>query len=202
MADVADALAREYQYLADGGGVPGPSVQAEVAAGVESTVSSFEDISSSMSGMSAMADGAGFAGVLTDEGDTPEDGTPEETPEETTPGTPASMMPTLAEVMQMSGQAAKLSGHASQYMNLFNQAMGQIQQVASLGQRGQGAAAPAEEAAAEEAAPEEAALAAGVDGAGAAVGADVAERAPIEDIGVAAVGAEQGLEPSPVVRMV
>ncbi len=52
----------------------------------------------------------------------------------TTPVTPAVTMPTLAQVMHMSRQAAKLSGHASQRVNLVNQTMGQLQQLASLGQ--------------------------------------------------------------------
>ncbi len=69
-------------------------------------------------------------------------------------------------------------------MNLANQMTGQIQQLAQVAQPGQGAAAPAGEGA-----TEEAALAGDLEGAGAAVGTEAAERAPLE---VAAVGAEPG----------
>jgi hypothetical protein len=136
--------------------------------------------------MSALADGAGVDSVASRWGDhratvsavlaaggTSGDGTPMETSDETTPATPAVTMPTLAQVMQWSGQAAKLSGHASQYMNLVNQGIGQLQQMASMAQRGQAGAASAEEVASEEG-PESA--------------AKDAERAPIE---VAANSAQQ-----------
>ncbi len=81
----------------------------------------------------------------------------------------------------MSGQAAKLSGQLSLHANLVTQAMGQIQQLASMAQQGKGVAVPAKEPAPKEAAPKEAALAG-------AAPAEAAERAPIE---AAAVGAEE-----------
>jgi hypothetical protein len=100
-------------------------------------------------------------------------------------------MPSLAQVSAMSGQGAKLSGQLSQHSNLVNQAMGQIQQMAQMGQQGQGAAAPAEEAA-----PEEGALVADVEGADA--GTATAERAPVE---AAPGSAQYSPKPGPAERI-
>jgi hypothetical protein len=178
----------------------------------ETTVSSIEDISANMPRMSAApdvskmlasdgdsADERPLLSALRSEGETAGDGAPEApgtpetpdktTPDKTTPATPTATTPTLAQLTQMSGQAAKLSGHVSQHANLVNQAMGQIQQLAQMAQQGQGAAAPAE--AVEGAVPEEAALAGDVEGAGAALGTEAAERAPIEGV---PVGPEAGTE--------
>jgi hypothetical protein len=77
---------------------------------------------------------------MMDMSDTAAEGTRKETPDEETPATQALTTPTLAQLMHMSGEAAKLSGHAFQHMGLVNQTMGQRQQIASLGQQGQGAA--------------------------------------------------------------
>ncbi len=138
--------------------------------------------------------------ALMDDGATNGDGTPGdgETPDPAPKPDPAPpfQAPTLAQLSKASGQLAQISGHVSQHMNLMNQSMGQVQQIAQMFQGAQGAAAPAEEAAAEEAAlagpaPAEAALAEAVEGAGAGAGAEAAERAPVE---VAAVGAESGTE--------
>jgi hypothetical protein len=216
-----------------------PPAEEKMAPATESRVSSIEDISAGTSDISAMALSPESASVadrpklasvagegasaderaplraLAGEAETLGDGSPEtpeapETPDGATPSTPS--MPSMAQLAQMSGQAAKLSGHASQHMNLVNQTMGQIQQLAQMAQQGQGAAAPAEEAAVAEAAPAEAALvgaapaeaalvgaapaearfAGDVEGAGAALGTEAAERAPID---AAAVGAEQAREP-------
>ncbi len=224
----ADLLTAQYEKLTQTAQLPGNTdAKLPVSTVAETTFSTFKDTSAGQPLMSAMPDaskepaGDGASADASDgapanesaplsalaaEGETPGDGSPEEpdTPDETTPSTPAFTMPTLAQLAQMSGQAAKLTGHASQHMNLFNQAMGQVQQIAQMAQQGQGAAAPAEEAAAEEAAlagaapaeaalagavPAEATLAGDVESAGAGAGAEAAERAPVE---VAAVGAEPG----------
>jgi hypothetical protein len=211
----ADGVADEYGDVVAQAQLKGtPSDQSEAPEAAESRVSSIEDISASTSDMSAMADSPTSASVadrpklasvaggsgderaplraLAGEAETLTDGSPEtpevpETPDGATPSTPS--MPSMAQLAQMSGQAAKLSGQASQHMNLVNQTVGQIQQLAQMGQQGQGAAAPAEEAT----------LAGDGEGAGAALGTEAAERAPID---VAAVGAEQAREPRPVDRTV
>ncbi|AXN43242.1 hypothetical protein NJB1907f44_42420 [Mycobacterium marinum] len=55
-------------------------------------------------------------------------------------------LPTMAQMGSLPGQAATLSGHASQYANLVNQTMGQLQGVASMAQQGPGTAPePAED---------------------------------------------------------
>ena len=133
--------------------------------------------------------------------------TPTPTPDGATPApeVPAFTPPTLAQVTAASSQATKLSGQASQHMNLFNQAMGSVQQLASMGQQGgQGAAPPAEEAAGEavdaekDAAPEEAALESDAQGAGAAAGGGGAERAPVD---VAAAFADKREDQTPGERV-
>jgi hypothetical protein len=207
-------LANDYKDVGQKAEPSGTFTKISVHAAEESTVSSVADISASMSGASAMPDFATVANIaranasagenpllsaFTGDGETPGDSASDEVAD-----TPASTMPTLAQLTAMSGQAAKISGHLSQHVNLFNQGMGQIQQIASMAQQGQGAAAPAEEAAAEEAAlagaaPAEATLAGDVEGAGAALGTEAAERAPID---AAAIGPEQAQEPSPAERIV
>jgi uncharacterized protein YukE len=190
-AKKADALTTQYTELAAAAVLSGtPLTPTEVPAAVESTVSSFEAISSSMSGMAAMPDVATLASLA------PEGASPQQRAllsalmgEDETPGdgTPAFTMPTLAQVTAMSGQAAKLSGYVGQHMNLVNQMTGQVQQLASMAQQGQ-AAPPAKETTPAE----------DVDGAGAALGTEAAERAPIE---LAAVGAQQAQEPIPMQRI-
>jgi hypothetical protein len=121
--------------------------------------------------------------------DSPDEPTdsPAEPTEPDTPAAPGFTMPDLSQISQLSQQA-------SQHMNLVNQAMGQVQQVASSAQQGaqQGpeAAAPAEEDV----------LADDVEGVetGAAAGAAGPERAPIE---VATVGAEQPQGATPAERI-
>jgi hypothetical protein len=198
--DKHDDLVDKYNKDAAGSVATG-TTPAKVAVAEKSTGSSFEAISSSMSGTSAMPDIAMLAGVAgglgderalrsapTDDGETPEDETPAE------PETAASTMPTLDQLAAISGQAAK----ASEPMNVANPTIGRLQQIASMAQRGQEAAAPAEETAAEEAAAEEAAVAGDVEGAGAASGTSAAERAPIA---VPAFGLEPAQEPSPLERI-
>ena len=192
-AEKADDLTTKYTEVAAGAIPTGALAQTEVPAAGQSTVSSVEAICSSMSGPSAMADmprlasestfaeqraplSAASPSALMDDGETPRDDTPGETPEETTPATPAFTMPRLTQLMQMSAQA-------SQPMNLVNQMIGQVQQLASMAQQGQGAAAPAEDPTHAE----------DVDGARAAVGIDGVERGPIELATVGATQAPKGL---------
>ncbi len=201
-AKKADVVASKYAEAAAGTMQKGSLAEAEVAEAGQSTVSSFDAISSSMSGMSAVsetptaaspptANGSGREsaplGALSDEGETPSgSGAPAaagvpETPDKAPPPTPTAPMPTVSQLAQMSGQASKLSGQLSQHANLVNQAMGQIQQLAQMGQQGQGAAAPAEEAARAE----------DVESAGADAGTAGAERAPIDVATAGSEGADQ-----------
>ncbi|OMC15305.1 MULTISPECIES: EspA/EspE family type VII secretion system effector [unclassified Mycobacterium] len=190
----ADSLAKGYEALATGTVQEGSMAEATVATSGQSTVGSFDAVSNSMSGMSALSatppiaapakadnrsedERAPLGSQMSAASGTLADAKPE-TPDKTTPSTPAVPMPTVGQLAQMSGQASKLSGQLSQHSQLVNQAMGQIQQLAQLGQQGQGAAAPAEEAE----------LADDVEGAGAGLGTEGAERAPID---VAATDAQQ-----------
>jgi len=108
-----------------------------------------------------------------------------------TPAAPTVTLPTLGQLGQISGQAAKFSAQGSQHMNLVNQTMGQVQQIASMAQQGQGAAVPAGAAA----------LAGDFDDAEAAAGAAAAERAPI-DSDVAAFDAEEASQAGTAQRIV
>ncbi|ORW30721.1 hypothetical protein AWC17_00835 [Mycobacterium nebraskense] len=192
----ADALAAQYTQLAAGAVQTGSLAQAKVATTGESSVSSFEAVSASMSGpavtaapvpavaapvkprngadderapVSAQMSAADTAAGATADAPT--------TPDQSTPSTPAAAMPTVAQLSAMSGQASKLSGKLSPHAQLVNQAMAQIQQLTQTAQQGQGTAAPAEPAATEEA---------DVEGAGAGMGTEGTQRAPIE----ATAGAE------------
>lgn len=173
-ADKINGLIDDYDSLAANapqGSTTG--VQAHGLGAAESSVSSFQDISDSMSGASAKESASaeqprGLEAFATDD-ETPkagEDGTPADplTPS----ATPAFTMPTLAQLGAISGQAPKISGDP------FDQTTRHGQQFASMTQQRRVAGAPGEEAVAAE------------DVAGA--GADRAEGAPIE---VAGVGAEQ-----------
>jgi len=201
-----NALALQYGEVQKNAMLTGSFAKIQVAEAVETRVASFKAISESMTGTSAfatmptvssLARAAGAVGESASAdaqakvsafSETPSDAAPVETPDTpAAPAAPAFTPPTLAQVSAASAQTAKMSGHVSQHMNLVNQTMGSVQSLASMGQQGQGAAAPAEEALAEEAAHAEAALAGDVEGAGAAMGAPGAERAPID---VAAAGAE------------
>jgi hypothetical protein len=75
-------------------------------------------------------------------------------------------------------------------MNVLNQATGQLQQMISPARQDQGATAPAEQALPEEAGlardVDRVAPAAAVGDAGADVGTQAAQRAPVDDIAVAA----------------
>ncbi|MBV8786723.1 MAG: hypothetical protein JOZ00_08545 [Mycobacterium sp.] len=193
-----DSMATEYSAIGTKAPIPGAFRTLPVPGSEETTVANFQDISNSMSGMSAMSGMPTFSSLLRRGGEslTPDEhevvsaltGTDEmaaagasETPApeapETTP--PAITPPTLGQIGQASGQLAKMSGALSQPMNLLNQTMGQVQQIAQMGQQGQGAATPAAETAhAEAPTAETVGLEEDADGAGA--GTQGAERAPIE----------------------
>jgi hypothetical protein len=207
------AAAEDYVDLAKDA-TPAPTfAKIEIAAVEETRVSSFLEISEMLKGISHFSEAptlsalasmapetsseeerATFKALTSDE--TPGD---DETPDQTPPPAPGATPPSLTDISKASGQLAQMSGHVSQHMNLVNQMMGQVQQ---LTQMGQGAAAPAaakaEQAAAAgaapaeealaEAAPAEAALAGQTEGAGAALGTEGAERAPI-DVAAAAAAA-------------
>jgi EspA/EspE family len=204
----ADALANQYTELAAGTVQTGSAAEAKVATSEETAVSSFDAISNSMSGMSALAASPAPAAPAAAANGSENDRAPlsaqmsaaeapagntTETPDQKAPSTPAVTMPTVAQLSAMSGQAAKLSGQVSQPANLVSQAMGQLQQMVQTAQQGQGAAAPAEDAA------EGADLTSDVEGAGASLGTQGAERAPVE---VGASGTERAQQPSPAERIV
>jgi len=184
-----DGLQDKYQEIADAAklssdGSDKPSVKAGMPKAVETKISSFEALSDSTSGSTALPDG--LAGALVDPGG---QGAPQSaptgeseifagaTPGETLGETSLATTPTVAQLAVVSGQTAKLPGHTSQH---------------------QASAVPAGNASDDEAAlvgavPTEAALADTVEGAGS--GSEGAERAPIE----VAVGVEQAqVPPSPL----
>ncbi|KLO34901.1 hypothetical protein AWC17_00815 [Mycobacterium nebraskense] len=184
------ATALEYGEVAEKAIPTSSFARIEVKGAEETTTGDFKAISAGMSGMSAFAGAptvASLASMAPAAGDSPEERgvlgalkTDGATPIETVPveTTPAWTPPTLSQVSQASGQLA-------QPMNFANQMIGQVQQLASMGQQRQGA-----EPATEKGAAEEAALAG--NGAGAALGTAGAERAPIDG---AAVGHEAAQGP-------
>ncbi|BBZ46762.1 EspA/EspE family type VII secretion system effector [Mycobacterium parmense] len=135
--------------------------------------------------------------------DGPAEPTEQESPETAAPQAPAGpgwAMPTLSQVAAVSARGATMSGQMSQHMNLVNQTMGSVQQLATIGQQGAAAAPPAERAAdagPAETAPAEPVSADAADGA--APGAEPAERAPV-DLDAATAGADQGTNPDPARR--
>lgn len=212
-AQKANALANQYSLLATQTFQQGSLAQARVATAGTSTVSSFEAISNSMSGMSALSQAPAAAAAPKEAaGESANERAPlsarmsaaemsggdsldaPETPTKTTPSAPGVTMPTMAQVAAMSSQSAKLSGQVSQHMNMFNQAMGQIQQLSQMAKQGPEAPLPGEEA---EAVTGEAALAGDVQGAGAGLGG--AERAPLDAV---AAGAESAQPANPAGRVV
>ena len=177
-AQTVDGLTTQYEDVAAKAALaPTTDIQENVAAAEQSTVSGFADIS----GTPTVASSAGLASdsgakraprsAVTGDGQRFGVDSPEvSTPrDETAPSAPALTMPTVAEVRQWSGQAANLSGSSSPRSN-------------RVGQRG---------------APEEALRAGDIEDAG-ALGAEGAERAPID---VAAPGPEAVREPSPAERV-
>ncbi|OBA75536.1 hypothetical protein A5641_04035 [Mycobacterium sp. 1554424.7] len=195
-AQHADAVAAQYRRLTRDPVSGGAVVQAKVAtAAREPTVSSFESVSADMATTSAtgepspLASVAGVADGSADQraGVSGLRGAGEAAAVGAATVAPTVSMPTLAQVSAWSGQAATLSGHASQHVNLVNQTMGSVQQITSLGQQTQPAPAPAagetptEDGAALEAAPKD--TAGEMDGAAAGVGTDaVVQRAPLEAV--------------------
>ncbi|MGD1344830.1 EspA/EspE family type VII secretion system effector [Mycobacterium seoulense] len=212
-ANKANALAAQYSQLAAGTVQHGSPAQSKVATAGQSTVSSFEAISNSMSGVSALAQtSSGTEPVEADGGseneraplsaqmsasETSEDGSLEapKTSDTTASSPSGATMPTLAQVAAMAGQSSKLSGQVSQHMNLFNQAMGQIQQLSQMAKQGPEAAIPGEEA---EAAGGEAVLTGDAAGAEAGLSAAGAERAPLA---AAAAGTESAQQAGPAARV-
>lgn len=166
----ADALAGRYSSLATGTVQQGSSAEATAPTAAESTVSSFEAVSASISGMPAVA-GAGAPTVAALARLAPSKGASAEdlallsafggdAPAATTsvpeaPATPGFAPPTMRQVAQASTRAASVSGQASQPMNLVNSTVG----LAQTGQQGQ----PAED-----------------EAAGAAPGTPGADRAPVD----------------------
>jgi len=145
----------------------------------ESEVARFgaaSDGTSEVSAFSARQPAASLTGLAADRGSERESTDGTDPTDETTPGTTGNTTPVFAPLT---------SGH-----------------VGRASQPGRKAAAPAENAAEEATtagtAPEEAALLADVDAAGAVLGAEGAERAPVD---VAAVGAEGTAQPRPAERI-
>jgi len=186
VADAVDKLAADYNDVAQS--VPVKIPEDEVPGAADSSVSSFEAVSGSMSQISAFPDMPTLASLVSTAGErvSPDkrallsafsadnEAPRDDTPGEQTPDTPASAPP--SPLPPLPWQAAKLPA-----------------------QRGQGAAAPAKEAATQEAAPAEtdraeAPLADGIEGAGAATGSDAGERAPIDAVAVSP-GLAQPLRP-------
>jgi EspA/EspE family len=174
----AEALIPAYEGAAAGTVQAGRLVQSEVAERAQSTVSSFEAIANSMSGTlagayaSGAASSAAAARASADERATrgAAAGGP---PGPAVPAAPASAgltMPSLAQLSALSGQAGKASGQLSAHANVVNQATGQVQQVAQMGQRRREAPAPADGAT----------LEGDVEATGAGVGTEAAGRAPVE----------------------
>ncbi|MEE6178171.1 EspA/EspE family type VII secretion system effector [Mycobacterium sp. 050134] len=141
----AEDLTNQYNKLLHQSDQKGRPAQTTAATSAESTVSDFEAISNSMSAGSARSPRAFRA---------PEDPTAYRTNTAAAATTttaagipsfalPAITMPSLAQVSTISGQTARISGQLAQHMNLFNQAMGQVQQIAQMAQQNQPAPPPA-----------------------------------------------------------
>lgn len=196
----AKALSDKYTELAAGTVQTGSTASAVVTTSEESSVSSFEAVSNSMSGMSAVSRVP--APALSTDAKNSEDeraqppaatsaaaaptpgaaGTPE-TPEAPQPSTPTVTMPTVTQLASMSGQASKLSSPLSQHESLFNRAMGPLQQLVETGEL------QSQDAAEEAPIPNEA------EDAWAGAGAGSAGRAPVE-VGAASAEQTQGSNPS------
>lgn len=170
------SLTSNYNGVAEKAKSSGAFTTISVAEAEKSTVSSFADISATLSEASDMPEFAAllnvaranpWAGVNPVLGAFPAG---DETAGNDTHVPDTSTVPTLAQLTAMSAQAAKISGQLSQPMNMFTQTIGQLQQMASTAQQDRGPATSAEKPAAEEAkaAPEGA-------------GTDAAERAPISE---------------------
>lgn len=173
---MAHALGARYKEVAAAAAaetVTATSVEVPAAA-QKSTVASFEDVSNSMSGITAVSETptAASAGPLPTEGATADDlatvsGGTEETAASRSfelpqaPDLPAFTPPTRQQMTAAAAHAVQISGHVSQQVN---QTMGSVQQLAAMGQQSQGAG-PAKETVeqpdAEKAPPADSAAAAG-----------------------------------------
>ena len=217
-----EELALEYNSVATRAAPLGTfsTILVQGAEETSASVSSFKALSDQMSPFSATptvsslasfamgsmtADEIDVFDALMGDGETPPDGATPEDPE--VPPVPGYTPPTMADVMAASSQAAKLAGHMSQHMNIVNQTMGSMQQLASMGQQGKGTASgqgtPVEETAAagaksDEAPPAVAPHDGDAEGAGAAAGTERAERAPVDATGRSRTtpGIDHGLTPS------
>ena len=155
-------LAEQYAAAGKAAEPVGSFATIKVPGAQEARVSSFEAISASMSGsmmsgpppsfstLAAMAksdpsiedpllDAFGGAGEVPAAGasGTTETPTTPEAPQTSGPSNltvPAFTPPTLSQISRASDQLARASGNASQQMNLVNQTMGQVQQIAQMGQ--------------------------------------------------------------------
>ena len=166
-ADKADQLATQYTAAAAAATLPNALTVAKV--------SSFQDVSASMSGMPATSEVlAGYRaspdervalGAAAGADHTGGYGRAE------SPATPAFTLPTLSQLAQGSGQADRVSANVSPHAKLVNQTNAQLRQVAKM--PSQRAAVPADELA-----PVEATPAGDFEDAGAALGAAAAQRAP------------------------
>ncbi|MEE6178196.1 EspA/EspE family type VII secretion system effector [Mycobacterium sp. 050134] len=150
----AEDLMNQYNELLYQTGQKGRLAQTSAATSTESTVADFNAISNSMPGGAGAAPSPRAARGH----DTPtayrtntEDTALTVTQSKTTTGgagtssftLPTITLPTLAQVATMSGQSARISGQLAQHVNLFNQAMGQVQQIAQMAQQNQPAPPPA-----------------------------------------------------------
>ncbi|MEE6178172.1 EspA/EspE family type VII secretion system effector [Mycobacterium sp. 050134] len=141
----AEDLMNQYNELLYQIGQKGQLTQTSAATSAESTVSDFQAISNSMSAGSAPSPRAFRAAEAPT---TPHANTADAATTTTAAGIPsfalpAITMPSLAQVSTMSGQTARISGQLAQHVNLFNQAMGQVQQIAQMAQQNQPAPPPA-----------------------------------------------------------
>ncbi|MEE6176886.1 EspA/EspE family type VII secretion system effector [Mycobacterium sp. 050134] len=152
----AEDLTNQYRDLLPQIDQKGRLAQPSVANAAESAVSDFEGISNSMSGSAGSAPSPrafraaqGPAAYRTNTDDTAAQTTPSTTTAAAGIASfalPTVTMPTLAQVTTMSGQSARISGQLAQHVNLFNQAMGQVQQIAQMAQQNQPAPPPAPDA--------------------------------------------------------
>ena len=174
-----------------------PFTDAAVAAASGSRVSSFADISNSLSRMqdvSRLADAAGErASSRTGDGDSPGEGSPGEPSTPETPAVPPVRMPTLSRGTLPPGEAADLAVH-SRHVKRSGRVGSPARQVTPQDEGGRHRAPEPREAPAGYAS-----LAGNVQGAqlGAASGRGHAERAPVD---VPPVGTEEALRATPAER--
>ncbi len=142
----ADNLTRKYLSVADGADRSGAQVRSAAAATEASVVSSFEATSAGSFSMTAAPEQAetansrgrqlAAASAITSAKDAADAVAPAESPVPGMSAVPLTV-PTLTQVTQWYGQAAKASAQASQYASMGSQAAGQVQQVVSVAQQAQ-----------------------------------------------------------------